>query len=787
MTDTSIYNFPSRSKSRKDIINEYLKTYNSFTYEDLVAFLKYCIKGEKQDAVKRELIDMTGKLIPSNKVYDIMGFLTVEVYQNQLRFDELETYRNLNIEKVLEDVEQYILAQIEGREITGVDKKIARLYSSSSEEDMKKNAEKILQEMIQECCIKDGDNTVCIFSIQKYLDMCGVEDEETKEELTRHAILTLYEMVEKGVKVLLVEKIPHTIMREQIGDTYKESKYLPKENIVIETEKELFLTVRYTDTHKYVFEIEERTKKTYLRADDGVKTGEDILPPNRIRIFEISDLWEEFDVFTEQSRYVFKNIRYYVGNKGANEKEVQTDTIHDIVNYISSDAIKLIKKLDYDITDEIINIVKLICQHRRKYKTSVYGIIDRDKKFLPGRYELITEYKDEKIKAYESMFQGEIQFEKLPSIAQNLMKYVENDYVSKIILQYSIASIFRYYLLNTKRIDLFPNLIVIGEKGRGKSARINLLFNQLLMGTVEYYTKDYLKGSGIRLQNEGWTTMPMFIDELSEIPSSQYDILKAIATSPKATVTKYTSQQKRITYTILRPLIIATNKVTITDEAFEDRCIIVPVDDKICGEFSGKEEIYNMLRDCIEELGKALYLKIDRMLEIIDEINLQSRRSTAKQEVIRLGGELIKRIFKEEFGIDYEPVSLKTFEEDFTVSSKDLIEEHIITEVRRLIKEIDPKLSLSDLMDYKIVEDDNDDYPVDKAKTRLLRMGIYVKYSEKEGKHYIGISKEGMKYLGLKSKFGIKSLRQLASELNTIPSTMRDGNSHIKVVKIYLD
>ncbi|HIC86657.1 MAG TPA: hypothetical protein EYP03_00020 [Aquificae bacterium] len=316
MVDTSIYNFPSRSKSRKDIINEYLKTYNSFTYEDLVAFLKYCIKGEKQDAVKRELIDMTGKLIPSNKVNDIMGFLTVEVYQNQLRFDELKTYRNLNIEKVLEDVEQYILAQIEGREITGVGEKIARLYSSSSEEDMKKNAEKILQEMIQECCIKDGDNTVCVFSVQKFLERCGVEDEETKEELIGSVLLSSYEMAEKGVKFLLVEKIPHAIMREQIGDTHWETKYLPKENITIAIEKELFLTVRYTDTHKYVFEIEERTKKTYLRADDGVKTGEDKSPPNEIRIFEISDLWEEFDVFTEQSRYVFKNIRYYVGNKG---------------------------------------------------------------------------------------------------------------------------------------------------------------------------------------------------------------------------------------------------------------------------------------------------------------------------------------------------------------------------------------------------------------------------------------------------------------------------------------
>jgi len=73
------------------------------------------------------------------------------------------------------------------------------------------------------------------------------------------------------------------------------------------------------------------------------------------------------------------------------------------------------------------------------------------------------------------------------------------------------------------------------------------------------------------------------------------------------------------------------------------------------------------------------------------------------------------------------------------------------------------------------------------TKVQLARMGIYVRFDTKEGKHYIGISKEGMKYLGLKSKFGIKSLRQLASELNTTPSTVWDDYSHIKVVKIFLD
>ena len=783
MINHIINNILSERMDKKEIINEYLKSHYSFTYKDLETFLKSCVNEDSPDAVKRGLVNISEKLGPL-KVYNIISFLTIDVYQNRLRFDKPETYCNLNIDNVLEDVERYILAQIEGRETTGVEEETDRSSSQSIGKDMWERAEKTLQELIQERCVKDGQDTVCVFSIQEYLDRCGAEDEETKRKLTEYALIKLYSIVdEEGVKVILVEKIPHLITRKKIGEFY-ESKNLPRENTVIETEKKLYLNVAYTSANKYVFEIEETVEKIYRRADNSEITNKVESPPNQIRIFEMSDLWEEYDVFTEQSRYVFKNINYFIGNKGDNEKEVQTDTIHDVVKYISSDAIKLIKKLDYDIIDEIKNIVRLICRHRRKYKTSVYGIIDRDKQYLPGRYELITDYKDERIKAFESMFQGEVQFEKLPSIVNNLMKYVEDDYVSKIILQYSIASIFRYYLLNTRRIDLFPNLIVIGEKGRGKSARINLLFNRLLMGTEEYYTKDYLKGSGIRLQNEGWTTMPMFIDELSEIPQSQYDILKVVATSPKATVTKYTAQQKRITYTILRPLIIATNKVVITDEAFEDRCIIISVDDKTCGEFKGKEDVYTMLRDCIEELGKALYLKIDRMLEIIDEVDLQPRRSTAKQEIIRLGGEILKRIFKEEFGVDYEPVSLKPNEEEFTVNSKDLIEEHIITEVRKLVKEINPSLSLSDLMNF---DDENAYETVKVAKERLSRMGIYVKYSEKEGKHYIGISKEGLKYLGLKSKFGIKSLRQLASELNTKRTTIWDDYSQIKVVKIFLD
>jgi len=664
--------------------------------------------------------------------------------------------------------------------------------------------EDILSIMIQECTDNIMGNKVCYFSIQDYIYLCRCWG-KSNDYLKNMALISLYELCNKGIKILLSGITPHMIMREQVGEVITERKSSRSKGMDVYVEKSLYLTVRYTEEYTYLFEFEENIKTSYLSSEDGRKLKEEENIINYISIFEISHLWMEHDVYSNQNRYMFKDIKYYQGNKGINEREISLISIDDIVNYISSDAIKIIKKSKYgidissskgkdiNIFHKIINIVRLLCWWNRRDKTSVYGIIDKDKQYLPGRYDLIMRYgedpedKDIRVREFEAMFIEEIDIDKTSYIAENLMRYVEKDYVSKIVLQYGIASIFRYYLLNTKKIDLFPNLILIGEKGSGKSARINLLYNQLLLGTEEYYTKDYLKGSGIRLQNEGWITMPMFIDELSEIPKSQYDILKSIATSPKAKITKYTTHQKKITYTILRPLIIATNKLVITDEAFEDRCIIIPVNKEDSINFEKIEKTYIGLRYSIKELGKVLYHTIDRMIEIIENMDIKSRRDTAKSEVIRIGGELVKRIFQEVFGIDYEPVELKSNEESCIVSSKDLIEEYIISKVRNIVKEI-CGLNLTEFMDMG--DRDNDktgefDH-IKRAQGKLEKIGLYIRYGE-ECKHYIGISKEGLKYLELKSKFNINSLRQLATELNTKRTTIYYYGNRPQVVKIYLD
>ena len=601
-----------------------------------------------------------------------------------------------------------------------IDKKIARLYNPLSDEEILEHAKKTLQEYIKE----STHNKICNFNMLKYLHQCHALQcsEKIKNKIISMAHIELYEYTKEGNIVIINGTTKdYKVMEKRIGEPLIENNYIAKERLTVETRKTLRLIVRYE--RKFIFQLEETVTKSYY-DDTGKKTG-GASNTKQIRIFEIGELWTEYDVFSESSKYIFKNIRYFISNRGYNEKQLITDTIQNIVNYISTDAMKRIKEVDYDCIDEIVHVVKVICDSRIRYKTSVYGIISEDKKYLPTQYELIADAIDEKIKAYECMFKEDIGF--------------------------------------------------------GKSARINLLFNQFLMGTDEFYTKDILKGSGIRLQKEGWTTMPMFIDELSEIPAQMYDVLKSIATSPRATIPKYTRSQERISYTLLRPLIIATNKVVISDDAFEDRCIIIPVSEK--QELNERENAYIQLRDNIEHLGRAIYLKVEDMLNQLNEMEIVPKRSTAKKEIIRIGGELIKKFFREEFGLEYTPVDLAEEKESYIINSKDIIEEHILKEVRRMVKEINSTVSLPDLMNY----DEDEDVSYADVRTNLAAYGIYIKYGMKEGRHFIGITSEGLKHLGLRKEFKIKSLRQLATELGTTRTTISHEYNTLSVVKIYLD
>jgi len=106
MAVSDIYIFANNSCKYTNVINRHLQHY-SFTFEDITAFLNYFTKKEPSEAIRRGLVSMSGR-IKTKKVHDIVCFLTVEIYNKQIRFDKTETYNNLNIEVALKDVKQYL-------------------------------------------------------------------------------------------------------------------------------------------------------------------------------------------------------------------------------------------------------------------------------------------------------------------------------------------------------------------------------------------------------------------------------------------------------------------------------------------------------------------------------------------------------------------------------------------------------------------------------------------------------------------------------------------------------
>jgi len=116
MECSNIYNYHNYGLfqyiDKKEAIKIFIKMHYSFTYEDIIAFLNYFTGRDKTEAVKRGLVNISGEIRPCKKVYDIIGFLTVEIYDKEIRFDEKKAYDNLQVNIVLEDVEEYIQSRM---------------------------------------------------------------------------------------------------------------------------------------------------------------------------------------------------------------------------------------------------------------------------------------------------------------------------------------------------------------------------------------------------------------------------------------------------------------------------------------------------------------------------------------------------------------------------------------------------------------------------------------------------------------------------------------------------
>ncbi|MCS3901763.1 hypothetical protein [Methanococcus voltae] len=318
-----------------------------------------------------------------------------------------------------------------------------------------------------------------------------------------------------------------------------------------------------------------------------------------------------------------------------------------------------------------------------KKVTKAWGYYNKDTIILPPEWELprktaMLHYKRDFIKLFNEKYEED----DIKKIVKHLKLYLQDD-VSKWILEYTMASVFRYYFLSNRKIDMFPNLIVTGLHAQGKSARVRLLFSKLLLNSEYQYGEAVTQGTGIRLEEEQWVNLPMLFDELKEIPKKLEGMIKRIGTGAEDVTQRYRRDGEWNGSSVIRPLLITTNDLNVNDMALISRCIIVDIDDI---KTVNTIDEYRWLYDKIHLLGRWIYDNLSMIGKQIENLEFSGDREKAKENVIKIGRAILGAIFSY-FEESYTPSSDYPVENYSAVNTPDkAIRKCIIESVRRNIR-----------------------------------------------------------------------------------------------------
>ncbi|WP_018153488.1 FeoC-like transcriptional regulator [Methanothermococcus thermolithotrophicus] len=517
---------------------------------------------------------------------------------------------------------------------------------------------------------------------------------------------------------------------------------------------------------------DEQTQKLYNRIMDNIEntifkeeTGDYDLNLEKIR--NVYSIYKTFikDNGSENIKYIavfpkpkIENIEYFDGHRYTKKKLLKMRG--EVIDMYDEDCffnfIQLAKNGNINIGNYIKEfngiynyVVKRFDNTSTIRKTESWGYFGEGKAIFKGWDINIT---GEKAKRFEELLNTEYKEEELKELAQKLNEYVKNEEFSKIILEWSLASIFRYSLMDERRLDKFPYLLIKGKQGIGKTARINILFSKFLLNTTTAYSVDDVKGSIAKLAKEQYINLPMWFDELKIFPDRLVDMLKQLGTNKEYLMTRGNKNVEKEDYRfyLRRPFLISTNQFTIDDPALLDRFIVLYAEDyELIDNAKIGKEIFNN----IHKLGAWIYDNIEEIKkEVIDKLEFEADRELANETVLYIGRELAKHIFSK-FGVEYTPSTRVIYGNDSVVTSKDSIRHKIIEKTIKLSEYV------KDGIRYNIL-----DYFVDPAEYNtvekiLAKYGIFP-YTDKIGNNYIAITKTGILHMDLKEE-GIKKLSEL--------------------------
>ena len=477
------------------------------------------------------------------------------------------------------------------------------------------------------------------------------------------------------------------------------------------------------------------------------------------------------------TRPKIENVTYFNGREFETQKKLLikdnevdlTDEINYFDDFIS--AVKPSGNFNYiKYLEEYSEIFDYILQRyddKNKVikRTIAFGYYGTDKIILNG-WE--SQRESLRAKDFKKMLSMKYKKEEIRSILELLKNYLGKEDFTKIIFEYSLASLFRYDLLNTKKLDKFSYLLIIGKQGIGKTARMNIVFNKLLLNTTNTYSNDDLKGSISKIAKEQYVNLPMWFDELREFPDRLVDMLKQIGTNKESVITRGNKETEKDDYTFLlrRPFIISTNQFKVLDPALMDRFIVLSAYDY---ELINNEEIGKELLDEMPKLGAYIYRNIEKIKEHIDTLKFDPSRESADDNVIMIGREIAKFMFNE-FELEYEPSKKVVYGNSNIYTSKDTIKKAVIKEVLKLSEWVEAGVK-HNILDY-IAEPEGAEYFL--GVKQLEKYGIYIK-KDKIDNYNILLTAKGLNFVEL-AENGIKTLAEFNAHGFEVKATRITGS-----------
>ena len=466
-------------------------------------------------------------------------------------------------------------------------------------------------------------------------------------------------------------------------------------------------------------------------------------------------------------------------------------------------------------SDFVIKILNMLVSHLKSVKkvsVPFWGVINKGAVFLPTNSDVTREV----VMQMANMFADDFNFvaeqikkmspeelrKTMGQILVKLYNYINDDEISKLIFQYSLGSIFAYYLFYQKKISLVPSLVIIGPKSTGKSNRTSLFSEEMWLGNTiggkaTIQALQNTKSSTYRFDAYQFLVAPLHFDELMSFPDELIGIIKDQSTSfgKSASIRGRGNISKGATFTpYIRTYMLSVNHFDLKEDAFADRLIFIDLNDDyyraIVSQINGSDK-YRLrieLADKIFYLGVYLLLNANVFLPLLDSISAAKERKESKKVLIDAGGVIAKHLFGM-FGINYESVEYVDREINSAITLGDKLWESIFNEVSDVLRHqknltswaivVQTRLSLSQLK----TADSEVQLSYQEIVSLLLSKMFYLGYSQNANALYLLISNQTLKMFG--TKHGISNLRSLYEELKNTPFVRKYQNNAVIYERLY--